>query len=338
MEEYFSALIKEIRIKGREMGGSVDHIYVGGGTPSLAYPYFAALRTEIDRVFEVSPCAEISMECNPESVTTDFIDAAKAFGVNRVSLGVQSLSDRLLRSIGRAHDRRCALEALDALTKSFPSVNVDVMVGLPDQKKDDLEDTIDLLLAYPLDHLSCYSLILEEGTPLCAAAKRGEFHPDEDLAVDLYDFARQKLSENGFKRYEISNFCKGDAACGYNLSVWQYGLGAASFLRHGVDEFALRLRNSDDLSLYLATSGRRGGMREEISAQEGECEFIMLGLRLEEGLNRAVFRDIFGYDFMEKYRERVKKLEKMLLITPDHVSIAPEYFYISNSIIGEMIY
>ena len=344
MDEYFSALLREMRVKGREMGGYVDHIYVGGGTPSLAHPYFEALRKEIDEQFFVCENAEISMECNPESVTSDFIAAAKAFGVNRVSLGVQTLSDPLLHVIGRAHDRNMALKALNLLTKEFPSVNVDLMVGLPGQTEQDVKETLDTVLSYPINHVSCYSLILEEGTPLCVAAKRGEITIDDDYAVDLYDFARNRLSAAGFHRYEISNFCKGDAVCAYNLSVWQYGeylgfgLGASSFLRKGEGDFAVRLKNTDDMNVYISSSGREGGLREVIVREEGEREFIMLGLRLEEGLDLAAFYEIFGFDFMQKYDEKVKKLSKMLCVTKQKVAIAPEYFYVSNSIIEELIY
>ncbi len=344
MDEYFSALEREIRVKGREMGGCVDNIYIGGGTPSLAYPYFVRLRKALDEEFFVRDGAEISMECNPESVTPEFIDAAKAIGVNRVSLGVQSLSDPLLRVIGRAHDRQKALDALDSLTKEFPAVNVDIMVGLPGQSEKDVAETLGTVLSYPISHLSCYSLILEEGTPLCAAAERGEFALDDDYAVDLYDRARERLSATGFHRYEISNFCKGDAVCAYNLSVWQYGeylgfgLGASSFLRKGEGDFAVRLKNADDMSVYISSSGREGGLREEIVREEGEREFIMLALRLEEGLDLASFYEIFGFDFMQKYGEKVKKLSKMLCVTKQKVAIAPEYFYVSNSIIEELIY
>ncbi|HAE88514.1 MAG TPA: hypothetical protein DCG79_01430, partial [Clostridiales bacterium] len=163
-----------------------------------------------------------------------------------------------------------------------------------------------------------------------------------DLAVDLYDLAREKLKKAGFHRYEISNFCKKDAVCGYNYSVWQYGeylglgLGASSFLRNG--KGGVRRKNADDLSFYLATHGVGGVTSEEITELEAMKEFIMLGLRLEEGLNTEDFYAIFGVDFMSLYGEKVKKLGKMLLFSDKNVAIAPEYFYVSNSIIEELIY
>ena len=340
MAVYFDALCKEIKREGSKINKTVDHIYVGGGTPSIAHAFFPMLKEAVFTSFNVRQDAEISMECNPESVTETFVAAAKDFGVNRVSLGVQTLSDRLLKKISRAHDSQQAKNALEMLTKNFSSVNVDVMVGLPDQTKEDVEETIDVLTSYPINHLSCYSLILEVGTPLYAAAERGEFTPDDDFAVDLYDFAREKLAEKGFRRYEISNFCKGNAVCGYNFSVWQYGeymglgLGASSFLR----EQWLRLKNTEDMAAYISTAGQTGQVREEVSFEERIKEFVMLGLRLEEGLDLTVFRELFGFDFALKYSEKIKKLAKMLLVTHDHLSILPEYFYVSNTIIQELIF
>ncbi|MBO4479913.1 MAG: radical SAM family heme chaperone HemW [Clostridia bacterium] len=340
MAKYFVALCEEIKAKGKGVKAPVDHIYVGGGTPSLAYEYFPALKKAIDGSFTLRADAEISMECNPESVTPAFVAAAKAFGVNRVSLGVQTLSDPLLKTIGRAHDRKTALAALDLLTRNFSSVNADVMVGLPGQTKEDVTETLNVLTSYPINHISCYSLILEEGTPLFAAAERGEFAVDDDFAVDLYDLACEKLKKAGFCRYEISNFCKNGAVCGYNLSVWQYGeylglgLGASSFLRSK----SLRLKNTKETSVYLSSNGSAGQTVEQVSKEEQVKEFVMLGLRLEEGMDLAVFKQIFGFDFLEKYAERVKKLEKTLVVTPSRIAIAPEYFYVSNTIIQELIF
>ena len=190
-----------------------------------------------------------------------------------------------------------------------------------------------------LESTSCVYFISSD-TPLFAAAERGEFAVDDDFAVDLYDLACEKLKKAGFCRYEISNFCKNGAVCGYNLSVWQYGeylglgLGASSFLRSK----SLRLKNTEETSVYLSSNGSAGQTVEQVSKEEQVKEFVMLGLRLEEGMDLAVFKQIFGFDFLEKYAERVKKLEKTLVVTPSRIAIAPEYFYVSNTIIPELIF
>ena len=342
MGEYFDALCREIRLRGETADFPVDAIYVGGGTPSIAYRYFPMLQEAIRESFRIKKDAEISMECNPESVTPAFIEAAKAFGVNRVSVGVQTFSDSLLRRIGRAHDRAGAIAALDRLTESFSAVNADLMVGLPGQTKGDLDDSLDVLLDYPVNHISCYSLILEDGTPLCAAHSRGEFALDDDLAVDLYDHATSRLADRGFHRYEISNFCKGDAACRYNLSVWQYahylglGLGAASFLGGGEGFPFLRTRNINDLSVYLSDPLSLAE-KEEINRQEAEKEFIMLGLRMEEGLDLLRFRELFSADFLPKYHDKIAPYRECFSISDRRFAIHSENMYISNSLILALI-
>ena len=342
MAAYFDALCAEIRDKGRRYGDRlVTSVYIGGGTPSIAHAYFPKLKDAVFSSFRVAKEAEISVECNPESVSDEFVSAAKDFGVNRVSLGVQSLSDRLLHRIGRAHDRAMAVRALDVLAHAFPRVNADVMVGLPGQEQYDVEETVSTLLDYDLSHISCYSLILEKGTRLYREARRGIFSVDDDQAVDLYDLVCDKVSEAGYRRYEISNFAKEGQECRYNLSVWQYaeylglGLGASSFIKgEKADVFARRYRNTRDISGYL--SGRRS-MVSRISADEAKKEYVMLGLRLAEGLSLANFRMLFGSDFLSEFADKLSSLSPYLCISSDSVSILPQFFYVSNTIISEII-
>ncbi len=342
MASYMDALCRQIRAAGVKEKRKVSAIYVGGGTPSLAYKHFGDLKKAISDAFFVEKDAEISMECNPESVTPAFIDAAQCFGVNRVSVGVQTLSDALLKKIGRAHDRTQAINALDKLTKVFPAVSADVMIGLPGQTMENLQESLDRLLTYPLKHLSCYSLILEEGTPLFEAYKHGEFVSDDDFAVDLYDEACMRLAANGFSRYEISNFCKDDCVCRYNTSVWQYadylglGLGASSFLKKEGGATFRRTRNTACMSDYLSDPSLAEETLE-ISLEEGQKEFIMLGLRLSCGIDLVRFREIFGVDFLSNYGEKLSKVKQYFCIEKNHLSILPQHLYISNSLINSLI-
>ena len=343
MERYFSALFNEIRVKGAGCDRAVDNIYIGGGTPSVAMRFLPQLGRVLRTSFGIKEDAEISIECNPESVTEEFVIAARSLGVNRVSMGVQSLSDPLLKRIGRVHDRVRALDALSLLTRSFPSVGADVMVGLPDQTEKDLSETLDTLLSYPIDHLSCYSLILEKGTPLYREAKRGVFRQDDDLAVDLYDLATARLKRAGFERYEISNFCKNEAVCRYNTSVWQYGdylglgLGASSFVKD--KQFpARRYKNTSDLCRYLTFNGVPLTKKKKIVREEGMREFIMLGLRLSEGLSISRFNEIFGEDFYSLFGKACDRVSNCLDRVDDHLFIKSEYLYVSNSVISEIIF
>ena len=346
MEPYFRTLFHQISTVGCGFYGEreVDNVYVGGGTPSVAAPYLEELFETIMQSFRLKSDAEISVECNPESVTPQLIETLYNVGVNRVSLGVQSLSDELLHRIGRAHNRAQALEALSRLTPVFPSVGVDVMVGLPGQDEYDLLTTLDELLAFRLDHVSCYSLILEEGTALLREAKEGRFSIDEDFSVDLYDLARGRLAEAGFDRYEISNFCKNGAICRYNTSVWQYGdylglgLGASSFIKKREYPF-LRIKNTEDFSKYLTYKENQPTSKsEEISLFDAQKEFVMLGLRLEEGLSLIRFVELFGETFDEAFPGKYEKLSRYLSRTDTHLRINSDCFYISNSIISEIIF
>ena len=339
MEDYFAVLSDEIRREGRRYRRKVNNIYIGGGTPSIAHRYFPILADAIS-AFDIVSDAEISVECNPESVTEDFIVAARSLGVNRVSLGVQSLSDALLRRIGRAHDAATAERALDKLTVAFPSVGADVMVGLPGETAGDVTDTMTRLLTHDLAHVSCYSLIVEKGTPLYCDVKRGLFIPDEDHAVDMYDLAADMLAEKGLDRYEISNFARRGAVCRYNLSVWQYGeylglgLGASGFTRESTPFCGHRTRRVRDMRRYLSGARPR---YERITSEVGKTEYIMLGLRLTEGMDVAVFNALFETDFYHEYGEKVVKLSEYLTISERALAIKPEYFYISNSILSELI-
>ena len=341
MDRYFAVLSEEIKREGRRCHKKVDNIYIGGGTPSIAYRYFPILSEAIHSSFDVAADAEISVECNPESVTENFIAAARDLGVNRVSVGVQSLSDRLLRRIGRAHDAATAERSLEKLIAAFPSVGADVMVGLPGETDRDVSDTLSRLLAHDLSHVSCYSLIVEKGTPLYRDVRAGRFTPDEDHAVDMYDLATKTLAENGFERYEISNFARNDAVCRYNLSVWEYGeylglgLGASGFTRDSDPFCGHRTRRVRDMSRYLSGSRPRC---ERITKEVGMAEYIMLGLRLTEGMDVAAFNALFEMNFYAEYSEKVKKLAEYLIISERALAIKPEYLYISNSIITELLF
>ena len=343
MARYFSALEKEIERESKKHKRAVTSVYIGGGTPSLAAKYFPVLKDAIFSNFKVGDGAEISMEANPESVNEDFVRAAKDLGVNRVSLGVQSLSDRLLKRIGRVHTEKKALEALSLLTENFPSVGADVMVGLPSETESDVLRAIEKLSAFPLSHLSCYGLILEKGTRLYKEAKSGAFVPDEDASADRYDLACDLLSKNDFLRYEISNFCREGKVCRYNASVWQYadylglGLGASSFIKNDGGFPASRKRNTRDLIKYIESEGAARPSYQRIDFEEGKEEFIMLGLRLTEGLDLTRFKALFGSDLLEEKAEKAEKLAPYLSVSEEKLAIKPEYLYVSNLIISELI-
>ncbi len=343
MRAYFDALCAEIHLRGKEVARKVNSIYLGGGTPSLAAAYFPMLKDAIFDSFEVEKDAEISAEANPESVSDAFIEAAQAFGVNRVSLGVQSLSDPLLKRIGRVHDRKTALAALSRLTNAFPSVGADIMVGLPSESDADVRETIKTLCDFPLTHLSCYGLILEKGTKLYAEAKKGVFTQDEDETANRYDLACELLANGGFERYEISNFARDKKVCRYNTSVWQYadylglGLGASSFLKKDGGFPARRRKNTRDLNRYIECAGKARPTTQIIEHEEGKEEFLMLSLRLTEGVDVLTYNALFGGNLLSEKQEKLSRLAPFLEISDRKIAIKPEYFYVSNSIISDLL-
>lgn len=317
---------------------TLDTVFIGGGTPSLLSP------DQIERLFAkikstFSLCSpEITIELNPDSTTEDKLQLLQSVGVNRVSFGVQSFVDGELNAIGRLHDSAKAKETILTASKYFDNINVDIMVGLPNQTKESLQKTLSRVVSLPITHCSVYSLILEDGTPLKNAVdSRKIIVPDADETVDLYDFAFDFLAKNGFSRYEISNFCKKDHECRHNANCWKFhsyiGIGpsAHSFYKNE------RYSNVEDINAYVVgAESTRYAVENEYSRV---IEYIMLALRTSEGIDKKDFSLRFGYSFDDLFADTLKKeeIKKSCLNGPDTFSIKPEYFYISNSIIVDFI-
>ena len=283
----------------------VETMYIGGGTPSLLPPKLMEKLLQAAReAFPFAPGAEISCEMNPGTVTPEFLSVCAENGVNRVSLGAQSSLDHLLSSIGRIHTFRQVREAADLL-RSFglTNFNLDMMLGLPGQTMEDVRQTLDDFLALSPAHLSCYALIVEEGTLMEKKVDSGEWTlPDEDTERDMYELARETLEKNGYRQYEISNFAKDGFLCRHNLDCWlrhEYlGVGAAAcgFIGN------VRTRNPGTIPGYL-----RGDPQEQtiLTEEDARFESVMLGLRLTEGLPESVFRKAHGMGFREAFGEKL---------------------------------
>ena len=283
----------------------VETMYIGGGTPSLLPPKLMERLLQAARdAFPFAPNAEISCEMNPGTVTPEFLSVCAENGVNRVSLGAQSSLDHLLSSIGRIHTFRQVREAADLL-RSFglTNFNLDMMLGLPGQTMEDVRQTLDDFLALSPAHLSCYALIVEEGTLMEKKVDSGEWTlPDEDTERDMYELARETLEKNGYRQYEISNFAKDGFVCRHNRDCWlrhEYlGVGAAAcgFIGN------VRTRNPGTIPGYL-----RGDPQEQtvLTEEDARFESVMLGLRLTEGLPESVFRKAHGISFREAFGEKL---------------------------------
>jgi oxygen-independent coproporphyrinogen-3 oxidase len=286
-------------------GGAAASLFVGGGTPSHLDPgALAELLAAIRAAFPLAPGAEVTVECNPESLDAERAAVLRDLGVDRVSLGVQSLDDRVLVRLGRPHDAAAAFSAARRARAAFPRVNYDLILAVPGLTRTSLARTLERLLALAPDHLSAYGLTLEPGTVFGALAARGDLRPapdEEYLAQD--ELVAAAAARARLLRYEISNFARPGEECRHNLAIWRggfyLGLGpsAHSYLPGGAH--GVRRANGRDLAAYVAQLARGespAGPAETVSTEQAMAEFLLLGLRLTAGIELATFGRRFGID------------------------------------------
>lgn len=299
-ERYVEALRSEIAGRGEEYRDAlVTSVFLGGGTPSLlAGAQAGALMGEIGSRFRLAEDAEITMEINPGTVDPGKLSAYRDAGVNRLSIGLQSADDGELEAIGRIHTWERFLETYRQVRQAgFDNVNVDLMSALPGQTVDSWRRTLRRVLSLvpQPEHISAYSLILEEGTPLYDRYTQGALElPDEDEERLMYRETKRILEAEGYRRYEISNYAKAGFECVHNCGYWQrrdylgLGIGAASMVGN------VRFKNAEDLDRYLEEP--LGCRQEEraLTVEEQMEEFMFLGLRLTDGVEGRAFFEAFG--------------------------------------------
>lgn len=344
IEDYIAALCEEMsewgeRLRGR--GYVFDTVYLGGGTPSILES--GQIRKILDfarESFEISENAEITLECNPLTHISDgekYFRSLRTFGINRLSIGIQSAHDAELKIIGRRHTFDEARQTfLDARRAGFDNISVDLMLALPSQTAESLEYSIDQIIKLRPDHVSVYSLQLEEGTPLWRFREKYDL-PDDDLAADMYEQTVETLRRAGYEHYEISNFARCGRRSRHNMKYWRLdeylGVGLAA---HS-DILGERRENTADMSEYLC--GKRTENARKIGAAERELEFLMLGLRTSDGISKSEFSSRFGVDFDAKYGEGVRKFQDAGLLSEsgDTVHLTERGFEVSNSVLCELL-
>lgn len=328
-EAYTQAVCAEITSRGAELGRpEADTVYLGGGTPSLMeVQQIAAILRALRTGFVLAQDAEITCEANPGTLKEGFLEALLEGGVNRLSLGAQSADAAELALLGRIHTWEAVEDSFRLARRAgLSNLSLDLMSGLPGQDWGTLRRSLSLALALKPRHLSCYSLILEEGTPLFARHARGEVVlPDEDSERALYWNTVRLLGEAGYPRYEISNFALPGFACRHNLNCWRYedylGFGAsAAGLYRGV-----RRKNPDGLMDYLA------GRPPEVvilRPDEERFEMLMLGLRTEEGLSLDAFARRFGLTVDEAWPEALARHrgDGLLAVEGGYLRLTPRGF------------
>ena len=339
-EAYVRELLKEIEQRS-VAGYHVDTVYFGGGTPSLlSSEQIGRILESVRSNFEVADDVEITLECNPMTHTSDGFDyfsRLRELGVNRLSLGIQSAIDGELKLIGRRHSFEQAKSTFfDARRAGFDNISVDLMFGIPSQTIDTLAESIDKVLSLDAEHVSIYSLQLEDGTPLERMRDRFDF-PSDDSVADMYEMITCGMRNAGYEHYEISNFAKVGKRSRHNSRYWKLeeciGFGVAA---HS-DFDGKRSENVTNLAAYL--SGERVKTESEISLAEREVEFVMLGLRTVEGISKSEFASRFEIDFDEKYGKKLTEQKKAAFIidTDERFCLNERGFEVSNSILIELL-
>lgn len=318
---YRAALETEIALSGaKHPGERVKTVFFGGGTPTvLPAEDLCAILGAIRNTFAVEPDAEISIECNPKTIGFDGLKRLFDAGFNRLSIGLQATQNDLLSRIGRVHTYEEFLVTYAAARDAgFTNINVDLMHGLPGQGQADYLDAIRTVAALEPTHISAYSLILEEETPLYDDVMHGrETLPDADAVADMEDAGMDLLDALGYRRYEVSNFAMSGFECRHNLIYWHnepyLGLGVAAHSSMVEDGFWVRFSNERSIPAYLKKIGKGKLPRAEriiTNTFEQMFESVMLGLRLVKGIDRAAFSDRFGCDVIETYRSAYDKNDR----------------------------
>lgn len=353
IDRYVTALVAEIRqYQKLAENYRVTTIFFGGGTPSILSggqmkEIFDALRD----VFEIQADAEITMEANPGTVTKENLQAYRACGINRISFGLQSVDDEELKLLGRVHTMRQFEESYDLARKAgFQNINVDLISAIPGQTVESWERTLDTVIRMNPEHISAYSLIIEEGTPFyeiygenakeeqdsrcerCLAddgkqmdiGKNFPKLPDEEAERRMYELTAEKLEAAGYLQYEVSNYAKPGYACRHNKGYWQrveylgIGTGAASLIENE------RYQHISDTDLYIRANGKLDQIEEEKETLDWNAqveETMFLGLRMKEGVNKQKFRERYHREIQEVYGEVLEKLKEEGLLREEEERI-----------------
>ncbi len=335
--KYTEALLREMtQYKDTE----IDTVFIGGGTPSvLSAELIKKICNGIKTNFKLTDDAEWTMEINPGTVTDEKINAILEGGINRISVGVQSFNDNELKAIGRIHDSKTAYDTVMSLYNAgFENISIDLMESLPYQTAKSFKNTLATAVSLPVSHISVYSLIIEEGTPIKEKYDKGVYTmPDEDDDRDMYKFTGEFLSEHGFNRYEISNYAKAGCRSRHNLKYWDcdeyigIGLGAHSY------NDGCRSYNTSDLAEYLNGVTTEG--RDTLSDKDKMGEFMMLGLRKTDGVDINEFFRRFGKYPDEVWGKTIDKFISMKLMEK-HVTSYRLTSYgldVANSVMCEFV-
>ncbi len=345
-EPYLSAVIRELELRKDYLEGEpVETIYFGGGTPSqLQAADFSRIFEAIHRLFDVSPCAEITLEANPDDMTPGYVAGLQTLPFNRVSMGVQSFKEEDLRFLNRRHNREQALLAVDLCKKNgLENISVDLIYGLPGQNLEEWKQNLDTVISLDIPHISAYHLIYEEGTALYKLKEAGKITPvDEDLSVALFTSLIDRLTANGYLHYEISNFARPGMLSRHNSSYWigkkYLGIGPSAHSYNGQN----RQWNISSLPGYLQAidKGVPDIEIENLDINTRYNDFIITGLRTMWGIKFNEIQHQFGKDkLIYCQKQAAPYLKQGLLIEKDDtLTLSRNGIFISDSIMSDLLW
>lgn len=347
-EEYIEKLIEEIEDnKSLLKENNITTIYIGGGTPSSIDPKL--IKKVLDKIYEVSDIKnkenlEITIEVNPGTVTKNNLQMYRNCGINRLSIGLQSANDNILKSIGRIHNYNQFLNTYNlALDVGFDNINVDLMLGLPEQAISDLKESLEKLINLNLQpkHISVYSLIVEEGTEIERKINAEELKlPEEETERDQYKYTKNYLELNGYKHYEISNFAKPGYESIHNMNCWEqkqyvgFGLAAHSYIN------GCRYSNTCDLEEYLNNKSKDiKKIHEKQNVEDMKKEYMLLGLRKIDGVSISKFKEKFGENPIYLFRNELQKLveEELVVVDLDYIKLTHKGLDFANLVWEEFV-
>lgn len=341
VEEYLRALRQELfGWRSALQDYEVSTLFLGGGTPSiLTGEQIRSILEDVKSVLPIRADAEITMEANPGAVSTHQLRICRQAGVNRISFGAQSMNDGLLKRLGRIHTAQEIGEAMAmARAAGLDNISLDLMYALPSQTLSLWLDTLSQAIALKPDHISTYSLIVEEGTELYRRLRRGEIDvPDDDEAIEMQRAATDVLARAGYHRYEISNYAQPGRECRHNIVYWQrgeyLGLGCAAHSFFGGERF----ENPRSLDRYLA--GIRREQRVQLSREDAMEEALMLSTRMIRGLDLNGYRDAFGVDFERAHAKVIAALSRhgLIEIRDGFLRLTASGLEVQNAVVVELL-
>lgn len=343
-KRYVAALIKHLKTVAPTVADrQVDTVYFGGGTPTLLETRdLAALLDCVRAHYHLTPDAEISTECNPVTGRDELFHGLAAAGFNRVSVGLQSTDEGELRALGRPHDAAAFFNTFRGLLAAgIHNINVDLMFGIPRQTRESFAATLAAVVAVGPTHVSAYGLRVEAGTPF-DAMKKTLCLPDDDATADMQLLAAEKLTAAGYEHYEVSNYARPGCACRHNLRYWlgapYLGFGPGAHSYSGGERYAF----SKDTAAYIvaAEAGQTPPVceRETVTGKNAQDEYVMLRMRLYEGVNEADFKARFGVPFDKAYGPFDRLIAAGYLCrTAGRTRFTERGMYVSNAILSEWL-